>query len=261
MTDTRLNASAAVFAIASLTACGGGPGKAQAAAAQPAVTPAPSAAGAAAPTPVSTGTVTGTVAETMNAGGYTYVRLQTGKDDVWIAATEFEVKAGERLTAPLEMAMQNFHSKTLNRDFAVVYFVSQIGRDGQPLSAPAAPRAAPAMSSHQSAETPVESIAPAPGGMSIAEVWARRDALAGKPVVIRGKVVKVNIGIMDRNWLHLQDGSGSAADRTNDLTVTTAGEARVGDIVTAAGALAIKKDFGSGYSYDAILEKATLTAK
>jgi len=66
---------------------------------------------------------------------------------------------------------------------------------------------------------------------------------------------------MDRNWLHLQDGSGSAADKTNDLTVTTGASARVGDVVTVSGVLAVNKDFGSGYLYDAILEKATLTAK
>jgi hypothetical protein len=35
-----------------------------------------------------------------------------------------------------------------------------------------------------------------------------------------------------------------------------AAEAKVGDIVTVSGVLAIGKDFGAGYAYDAILEKA-----
>ena len=231
----------ALLAIASLTACGGAPAKAPVAAARTAAT------------------VTGSVAETMNSGGYTYARLRTGKDDVWIAASEFVVQAGERLTVPLEMPIQNFHSKTLNRDFAMIYFVSQVAREGQTLSSPRGQPAAPALTgSHQSATGAVriEPIPAAPGGMSIADVWAKRASLAGKQVVVRGKVVKVNDGIMDRNWLHLQDGSGSAADRTNDLTVTTAAAVKVGDIVTVSGVLAIGKDFGAGYVYDAILEKA-----
>jgi len=276
MTRIQAIGLTAALAVTSTAACGAGGGTAQpqapvvaaAPAATSAVSPADAAPAIAAPATIDGGTVTGTVVETMKGGGYTYVRLQTGKEDVWIAASEFDAKEGDRLTTVLDMPMQNFHSKTFNRDFAVIYFVSEISRNGKPVGTAAAAAsggqpAAPAMSSHQStaAAAPAEKIASAPGGMSIADVWAKRAALAGKTVVIRGKVVKVNSGIMDRNWLHLQDGSGSAADKTNDLTVTTDADARVGDVVTVSGVLAVKKDFGSGYSYDAILEKATITAK
>jgi hypothetical protein len=58
--------------------------------------------------------------------------------------------------------------------------------------------------------------------------------------------------------LHLQDGSGKASDATNDLTVTTDAVVKVGDVVTVTGINAVKKDFGAGYSYEAILEKATV---
>jgi len=264
MTHTPLGAIPAVLAIANLMACSGGQVNNPAAAAQTAAAPTSSAVATRLAAPAAVGTVTGDVAETMNSGGYTYARVQTGMDDVWIAASEFVVEAGERLTVPLEMPMQNFHSKTLNRDFPLIYFVSQVAREGQALSSPKERASAPSMmKSHESAEAaaPVERIPLAPGGMSIADVWAERVSLAGQAVVVRGKVVKVNDGILDRNWLHLQDGSGSAADHTNDLTVTTAAEVAVGDIVTVSGVLAIGKDFGAGYAYDAILEKATVTEK
>jgi hypothetical protein len=254
----------AALAIANLIACSGGRANAPAAAPQTAAAPTSPAATALSAAGPDAGTVTGDVSETMNSGGYTYVRLQTGKGDVWIAASEFVVEAGERLTVPLEMPMQDFHSKTLNRDFPLIYFVSQVAREGQTLSSPKEQAGAPAMmGSHQSAEAaaPVEQIPPAPGGMSIGDVWEERVSLAGKPVVVRGKVMKVNDGILDRNWLHLQDGSGSAADHTHDLTVTTAAEVTVGDIVTVSGVLAVGKDFGAGYAYDAILEEATVTEK
>ena len=64
---------------------------------------------------------------------------------------------------------------------------------------------------------------------------------------------------MGKNWVHLQDGTGSRQDGTNDITVTTdAGAAKLGDVLTATGTLAIDKDFGAGYRYGAIVEGATL---
>ena len=60
----------------------------------------------------------------------------------------------------------------------------------------------------------VGSIETAEGGVTIAAIWTDREALAGKTVIVSGKVVKYNGGIMGTNWLHIQDGSGSAADGT-----------------------------------------------
>lgn len=248
-----------LLALAGVTACSGAPAGTPAAAATKVTSPAAPPALSPAHNPATAdaaGTVTGSVAETMNSGGYTYARLQTARGDVWIAAAEFAVQKGERLTAPLEMPMTNFHSQTLNRDFPTIYFVSQVARDGQAVSVQQARTDAPAATA--TPQAPVERMTPASGGLSIAEVWAKRKSLAGQQVVVRGKVVKVNRGILDRNWIHLQDGSGSAADRTNDLTVTTAAEVNVGDIVTMSGVLATGKDLGSGYAYDVILEKAVV---
>ncbi len=205
---------------------------------------------------------TGTVAETMNSGGYTYARLQApGKDDVWLAASEFSTKAGDRLTVPLEGRMENFKSKTLGRTFPVIYFVSTVTREGQASGAPGNAGAVPAlMSSHARPPEPtrVEPVAPPPGGMSIADVWEKRSSLAGQQVTVRGTVVKVNEQIMGLNWVHLQDGSGSADARTNDLTITSGEVAKVGSVITVTGVLAVDKDFGAGYTYRAILENATL---
>ena len=241
-----------VLILGTLTACGGAkPATSASAPAQPA-TPAANA-----------NAFTGTVAETMNSGGYTYARLQAaGKDDVWIAGTEFPAKNGERLTVALEMPMENFESKTLKRTFPVIYFVSSIARDGQALTTQPASGggAIPMMASHAPTAAPavVEPVAPAPGGMSIADIWAKRTALAGKEVTVRGKVVKVNSAIMNRNWIHLQDGTGSAADGTNDLTITSDAEVKLGDVVTITGTLAVAKDFGAGYAYQAIVENGKL---
>ena len=102
-------------------------------------------------------------------------------------------------------------------------------------------------------------VAPAPGSVKIADVWAKRTALSGKPLVLRGQVVKVNLAIMGTNWYHLQDGSGVVKDGTHDLVVTSAAELKAGDVVTVNGTLTTDKDFGAGYSYEAIVENARIT--
>lgn len=112
-----------------------------------------------------------------------------------------------------------------------------------------------------SEESSVEpgSIPVAEGGVTVADVYARRADLAGQTVKVRGKVVKATAGVMGANWYHIQDGTG--APGANDLTVTTAGTAKVGDVVVIAGTVATDKDFGMGYTYEVIVEKATLTAE
>ena len=75
---------------------------------------------------------------------------------------------------------------------------------------------------------------------------------------VKAKVVKVTTGIMKMNWIHLQDGTGNAADGTNDIVATATTELPAdGDIVTVSGTLAADKDFGSGYKYAVLIEKAT----
>ena len=75
---------------------------------------------------------------------------------------------------------------------------------------------------------------------------------------MRGLVVKVNRGILGFDWVHLQDGTGSAADNTNDLLVTApvGAAVKVGDVAVARGKVATDKNFGAGYSYPLLVEGA-----
>jgi hypothetical protein len=77
-------------------------------------------------------------------------------------------------------------------------------------------------------------------------------------VTINGTVMKFNGGILGRNWFHVQDGSGSAADGTNDITVTTDAVTQVGDVITVTGTVVVNKDFGAGYAYKVMLEGAKI---
>ncbi len=198
-------------------------------------------------------TVDGEVVETMDAANYTYLRLRTPKGELWAATGRTALKVGDKVTVSLENEQRNFHSPSLNRDFPVIYFVSQIGQGGQPAPPPmAVGHGASGMPAQ--AAVMVKPMAPPAGGSSIADVWARRTSLAGRTVTVNGTVVKFTGGVLGHNWMHVQDGSGKAADGTNDLTVTTDSMAKVGDVVTVTGTVVIDKDLGSGYAYKVLIE-------
>ena len=92
---------------------------------------------------------------------------------------------------------------------------------------------------------------------TIEAVYKDKAKLEGKQVTVKGKVVKVNNGIMGRNFRHIQDGTGGKDN--NDLSVTSTQTAQVGDKVTIAGKVVLNKDFGSGYNYPLIVEEASVT--
>ncbi len=85
--------------------------------------------------------------------------------------------------------------------------------------------------------------------------------LAGKTIAAQGKVVKVNNGIMGRNFVHVQDGTGDTAKGTNNLIVTSKQTAAVGDQVTVSGIVVLNRDFGAGYNYPLLIEDASITPK
>ncbi len=91
---------------------------------------------------------------------------------------------------------------------------------------------------------------------TVESVNVEQNNLKGKVVQIRGKVVKVNNGIMKRNFLHVQDGTGGQG--TNDITITSNQTANVGDEITVTGTVALNVDFGFGYTYPILIEQSTI---
>jgi hypothetical protein len=227
-------------------------------AARPAPAHAPTSAAAAA-----AGTsVTGPVLETMDAASYTYVRVRGDSGEVWAAAPQFPVKVGDQVRVPLEMPMKDFHSTSLNRDFPLIYFVSRITPAGASDQASASSPDSVHGAQRGQAATVTTPMAPPAGGMTIASLWNDRKALAGKSVTIHGVVVKYNAGILGVNWIHLQDGTGKAADGSNDVTVTAteAPGLKVGDTVVATGTVVLDKNIGQGYAYPVLVENARVSA-
>ena len=200
----------------------------------------------------------GVVTETMNAGGYTYLQLDTGTEKVWVAAPRMALQVGDQVVVPGGMAVPNHESPTLKRTFELIYFADEVQRPGAEAAASTEPMGHPPISP---TDAPVDfaGIKRAEGGKTVAELYAGKDSLNGKQVAVRGKVVKASAQIMGTNWLHIQDGTG--AEGTNDLTVTTSAMPKVGDTVLVTGPLVKDKDFGFGYRYDLIIENAKITVE
>ncbi len=204
--------------------------------------------------------VSGTVTETMDTAGYSYVQVDTGEEKIWAAAPKFNVKVGDPVIVPEGMVMSGFHSDTLNRDFDKVYFVNSIMVGGeQPVAANTGmPQGHPPINT-DAVKQNIDFSGIGKADQTVQGVYAEKENLAGKEITVRGKVVKFSPAIMNKNWIHVQDGTG--ADGTNDLTVTTDATAKVGDTVLVQGVLTTDKDFGAGYQYAVILEDAQVTVE
>ena len=195
--------------------------------------------------------LTGEVVESRDVQGYTYLRIKTASGETWAAVPTSVVKLGSQVGIANPVTMQNFESKTLNKRFDKIVF----GQIVDPLAKPAAPAsAAPASAS---AITKVTK-AVGPDAKTVAEVVTGKAGLKDKTVLVHGQVVKASTGILGKNWLHLRDGSGSAAAGTHDVLVTTLDNAAVGDIVNARGKVRTDVDLGSGYAYAVLIEDASL---
>lgn len=210
----------------------------------------------------------GKVVETMSAASYTYVLIDTGAKKVWAAAPQFKVKVGDTVAVIGGMPMTNYQSRALNRTFDLVYFSGNVTVNGAPVAGAGGADAPKASVGNLPPGHPSTSRGPgavdltgikrAENGQTVEEIIKGKAKFAGKRIAVRARVVKYNSGILGKNWLHIRDGSGG--DGTNDLTVTTNGTAKVGDLVLVTGVLSVDRDFGGGYKYSVIVEDANVAA-
>jgi hypothetical protein len=64
----------------------------------------------------------GTVLESMNSGGYTYLLIENGGQKNWAAIPNAEVKVGQQVELAPGMTMKKFNSRTLGRTFDAIVF-------------------------------------------------------------------------------------------------------------------------------------------
>jgi hypothetical protein len=192
------------------------------------------------------------VIEVIQTSNYTYLQVEENDNKFWIAVVSMDAKSGDVLYYRQAYEMKNFTSKELGRTFPVVFFVQD------PSNTPPVPETQ-TLQDFAARKKEIKrreniSIEPIKGGTSIANLYKNKTSFSGKTVKIRGFVVRYNKQIMNKNWVHIQDGTDFSGKF--DLAVTTLDSVEVGNTVTFTGIIHLDKDFGYGYAYDVIMEEA-----
>jgi hypothetical protein len=190
-----------------------------------------------------------TVKEVLPTEKYVYLFVsEEGQDDYWIATGKKEVNEGEKYFYKDGLLKTNFESKEHNRIFDRVFLVGNLmpeNHGGQNITQPV----------KSNSNAPISKvIKKVDGATKIAEIVKAPGAFEGKTVLLSGVCTKLNAGIMNRNWIHVQDGSMDKYDMviTSDIAIPE------GHQVVMEGTVALNRDFGAGYTYDIIIENGVL---
>jgi hypothetical protein len=205
-----------------------------------------------------------TVVEVIEVPNYTYLRLE--ERNIWVAVPTFPVSVGDRVEYTGGTAMGEFYSKTLDRTFESIFFISNVkvvGKNVDSLHRAVMEGYEPGTENIVPANQ-VSIEAPAPGeitrlddGKSIAEIYSEATELSKQTVKLRAKVMKVSKNVSGRNWITLNDGTGSGPEAK--LLATSSELVSPGELVIAVGTVGTDIDIGSGYSYKVLLENTVFT--
>ncbi len=140
---------------------------------------------------------TAKVEEKIDAANYTYLQVTENDKTYWIAVTRMEIEMGETVYFSQAMEMKNFKSESLNRTFESVLFVQDASKfPNQQAGDDPHKNLKRRQDEEISIETPQDS-------KSVEQIYNEKESLNGKTVKVKGKVVKVNQNIMNRNWIRM----------------------------------------------------------
>ena len=198
------------------------------------------------------GLTTVKVLEVEQVANYTYLLVKDKGPEYWIAVPTLVAQPGETYQYQGGMLMEDFESKELNRTFDKVLFLEALFSESTPPHQEVQEVTPGSKVSAERSNVKVEAVE---GTVTIGDLFSSPGTYEGKSIKVRGEVTKFNAAIMDRNWVHLQDGTES--NGKFDLTATSMESFMVGSVVTVEGVVTLNQDFGYGYSYEILLENTT----
>jgi len=191
--------------------------------------------------------------EVLQTERYTYLNVTEGNQTFWIATAKKEASKGKVYLYKGGLMKTNFESLEFKRTFDTIYLVGNI------IDATEHPGGDLAGTTPESSVSPSSTnsntMKPVKDAVKLSELFKNKEKYEGQVITVSGTCVKVNNGIMGRNWIHIEDGSKSGG-KTIDLTVTTNVNIPLGSKIAMTGKIALNKDFGAGYRYDIIMEDA-----
>jgi len=198
------------------------------------------------------------ISESTDGGTYTYLNVEENGNKYWMAIPSTEVKVGDTYYYNGGMLMENFESKQLEKTFDEIIFADNIRTtEKAPVQEQVNPHSTVDPNANADTTAVVEvNIEKAENGITLENLFKNKKSFSGKSLIVRGKVVKLNKEILDRNWVHIVD--GTQFENKKSLTVTTKEMVKIGDTVTFKGTIVLDRDFGKGYVYDILLEEGEL---
>ncbi len=199
----------------------------------------------------------GKILEKKEVMGYDYLKVDQNGTERWVAIAKAPVKVGDTIGYDTKTVMKHFKSKSLGKTFDEIIFANEVYL-AQKSPIPTSMKAMLADKINAVEEdTPVTDFKEKPF-YTVEEVHRYRKQLNGKEVAVKAKVYKVSRQIMKRDWVHLGDGTGNEQKLTDDLVFTAPhANVKAGDEVVAKAKIVVDKDFGYGYFYKVMGEKAT----
>ncbi|MFK5959138.1 MAG: GW dipeptide domain-containing protein [Lutibacter sp.] len=199
------------------------------------------------------------VNEILETSKYLYMNVTENGEKFWIATRLMDITIGETYYYKGGLLKTNYESKDFNRVFKKIYLISGslVAANHSSSSNTTSSKLLTKKKTTKATKAPIKTIATkieVKGSMKIAELVKNAKKLEGKIVQISGVCVKSNANIMNRNWIHLKDGSKDDFD----LVVTTDTFIPEDAIITLKATVTLNKDFGAGYKYDLILENGTI---
>lgn len=214
----------------------------------------------------------GKVLEVQNAMGYKYLKVDENGTQHWVAIANAPVAVGDKIGYDKRTIMHDFESKSLGKTFKEIIFASDVYLP-QKVQRPKSMKDMLGLGSQDPHKgmgmgmSPEKEEKPAKPFVkkdtyTVEEVHMWRKSLEGQTISLEGTVFKVSHQIMQRDWVHLGDGTGNEKKLTDDLVFTAVSSTvKAGDKVIATGTVVVNKDFGYGYFYKVLIQNATFEVK
>lgn len=201
------------------------------------------------------------VKEVLPTSKYVYLSVtENGGEPYWVATRSMKVNVGETYYYKGGLLKTNFESKEYKRVFDKVYLVSSLvpaanhGKEGTTASSTKNYSNNQNTPEKVAIEMHTEKVVHKTGSIKISELVGNPKKFDGKTVQLDGVCTKINPGIMNRNWIHIKDGTKD----DYDLVITSDAYIPEGAAFTIKAVVTLNKDFGAGYKYDMILEKGEI---
>ncbi len=197
------------------------------------------------------------VNEVLPTSRYVYLQVDEAGKSFWIATRKMEVAVGETYFYQGGLLKTMFESKEYDRMFDTIYLVSNLvsSDHSKHVQGNTSPNS-PTLTAEVKEDIPMhtdENIVHK-GTVRIADVVKNPQKYEGHTIQVKGVCTKINPNIMNRNWIHIKDGSQDEYD----MVVTTNSYVPEGKEFMMRAVVHLNRDFGAGYAYDLILEDGIL---